>query len=144
MRARASDDFDKELQRIETQTAESQHLPDIDLMLRQVKECSVEVAEDVKTAQEDWMRAQTQLVGYNAWSFAWSEAVQLGHSSQRESSQPPNYEQTGPSFNMSNLSSLLNQTRTTNAAQMSSAEPARTTTARDHQSTQNMDPTSPD
>ncbi|KAE8225856.1 hypothetical protein CF326_g7798 [Tilletia indica] len=87
---------------------------DLALILRDVKECTLEVAKDIKAGQLDWMRAQTQLLGFNAWSFAWPEAVRLARSPQRDSSMPPTYDHAAAP---SPLPSILERLRASNANQ---------------------------
>ncbi|KAE8217437.1 hypothetical protein CF319_g8476 [Tilletia indica] len=111
LRARTTNDTDEILQRIQARTSTKQGNEDVGFLLQQMKEYSSDVVRDVKSAQNTLMHTQTQLLGFNSWSFAWAEAMRLARYTQRDATQPPNYEQAGPA---TSGASLLDQVRTAN------------------------------
>ncbi|KAE8225179.1 hypothetical protein CF319_g2022 [Tilletia indica] len=65
-------------------------------IIDQMKSCTTEFGRDVRSAQTDLLRVESQLVGLNAWSVAWPEAIVAAQN--QEQSSPPSRPAAPPQY----------------------------------------------
>ncbi|KAE8223252.1 hypothetical protein CF319_g3684 [Tilletia indica] len=74
------------------QKAQSQ---DFTAVVDQMQACTTDFTRDIRTAELDLTRVESQLVGLNAWNVAWPEAVTALNNVQPSRVSPPQYSVSG-------------------------------------------------
>ncbi|KAE8222190.1 hypothetical protein CF319_g4573 [Tilletia indica] len=78
------------LSRVATKLSKAQS-EDFVTIVNQMQACTTDFERDVRTAETDLTRVESQLVGLNAWNVAWPEAITAFQTVQSSSSSPPQY-----------------------------------------------------